>query len=460
MHFSIERRARRGVFCWWMRRGLGHNPGFARPVPSMKFSFPVALRRLALAILCAVLPAASAWAAGSAHWVGAWAVAPQAVAQQAQAPAYDKAPLVAGRTIRQIIYPRLSGRQARIRISNTFGTQPLVISQAVIGISAGGAALQAGSGQRLTFGGKRSVTILPGAQLNSDAVPLEVTAGRPLAVSFYIQGEVAATTWHKIASQVNYVSAIGNHAEDLSGAAFTRRITSYVWLDGLDLDMDAASPAFAVVAIGDSITDGMRSSLNRNRRWPDALAARLGAGGAAADIAVLNLGISGNRLLNDSPCYGGKLVGRFERDALAQPGVRAAILLIGINDINFGAMPPHRGLDCDFPHVVVSAKDLIGGYQRLVAEAHRRGVKLFGATLTPASLPPDREAVRQEVNHWIRTGGAFDGVVDFDAALKDPAQPMRLRADFDSGDHIHPNDAGYSAMAAAVPLDGLRRAGH
>jgi lysophospholipase L1-like esterase len=218
--------------------------------------------------------------------------------------------------------------------------------------------------------------------------------------------------------------------------------------------VDAAPEATAIAAIGDSITDGMRSSLNQNRRWPDVLARRLATSGNRS-TAVVNLGISGNRLLNDSPCYGDALMTRFSRDVLDRPGVKAVVVLIGINDINFAAMPARSGLDCDFPHASVTAADLIAGYQRVIAAARHAGVRAFGGTLTPASLPPQRENIRLAVNDWIRSSHAFDGVVDFDAALRDPAQPDRLPSKFDSGDHIHPSDAGYAAMAGAVPVEAL-----
>lgn len=172
----------------------------------------------------------------------------------------------------------------------------------------------------------------------------------------------------------------------------------------------------------------------------------------------MNLGISGNRLLSDSACYGTSLASRFERDALSRSGVKAAIVLIGINDINFAAMPPRAGLDCDHPHTPVTAASLIDGYRRLIETAHRQGVKVFGATLTPAALPAGREAIRLEVNRWIRSGGGFDGVVDFDAALRDPARPSVLQRRYDSGDGIHPSDAGYTAMADAVPIERLQAA--
>jgi lysophospholipase L1-like esterase len=388
---------------------------------------------------------------GAEHWVAAWAAAPQAVSQHPRTPSFDRAPAVAGRTIRQIIYPRIAGDRVRLRLSNSYGTRPLRIDRVQIAAAASGAALAPGVSRAVTFAGKPIATIPPGAQLDSDPIGLPVESGAPLAVSVFVPDELPPTTWHKIGSQVNYMSAPGDHTGDLTGAAFAQRITSYLWLEGLSVDAARRPPAYAVVAIGDSITDGMRSTLNANRRWPDWFARRLAHGGQTG-VSVIDLGISGNRLLNDSPCYGEKLIGRFARDALNQPGVRAAIVLIGINDINFAAMPARAGLDCDSPHAAVDAQGLIAGYQDLAAQAHRRGVRIYIGTLTPAGLPPDRESTRTAVNKWIRTQHVFDGIADFDAALRDPLGVTRMQPKFDSGDRVHPSDAGYAAMAEAVPL--------
>jgi lysophospholipase L1-like esterase len=387
-----------------------------------------------------------------AHWVTAWATALQPIPQRADLPPLYRAPEVAGRTVRQIVYPTLSGRSARIHLSNRYGKTPLVIEDLRIARSAGGAATAGTGDTRVTFGGKSTVSIPPGGELDSDPVAIDIAEGSPYAVSAFLGPEQRIVAWHRVSNQVNYVSAPGNHAADASAQAFRGRFTQYVWVTGLAVD--AAPASAAVAAIGDSITDGMRSSLNQNRRWPDALARRFEATGDRS-TAIVNLGISGNRLLSDSPCYGDALAKRFEHDVLGRPGVKTAILLIGINDINFAAMPPHGGLDCDFPHTSVTAADLIAGYQRLIASARHAGVKVFGATLTPASLPPQRESIRLAVNQWIRSSHAFDGVVDFDVALRDPAQPDRLQRGFDSGDHIHPSDAGYAAMADAIPLDAV-----
>ena len=385
------------------------------------------------------------------HWVSAWGTALQSIPQLADLPPLYRAPQVGGRTVRQLIYPQIAGRQMRLRISNVYGTGPLVVesmsvARAVSGVSA---ALQPGSSRPVLFGGRTSVTVPPGGQSTSDAVSFDVAANQPLAVSMFMGNEQKLMAWHRIAGQVNYISTPGDRTDDASAAAFGTRFTQYAWLTNVAVENASAR---AVVAIGDSITDGLRSTLNANRRWPDALARQL-AQKSPGQAAIVNVGISGNRLLSNSPCYGEALASRFDRDALRQPGVRAIIVLIGINDINFAAMPAHAGLDCDAPHTEVSADALVRGYQRLIAQAHQRGVKIYGATLTPASLPPEREAIRTAVNASIRSSRAFDAVVDFDEALRDPARPGVLQRRYDSGDHIHPSDAGYAAMAAAVPLE-------
>jgi lysophospholipase L1-like esterase len=383
-------------------------------------------------------------------WVTSWATALQSIPPLQSPPPLYRAPEVAGRTVRQIIYPTLGGRVVRIRVSNVYGRAPLVIESMGVAPSAGGAATS-GAGVRVTFGGRAGLSVPPGEERDSDPVEIDLRAGAPYAISTYMGREQTMTAWHRVASQVDYVSRPGDHVADASPGAFTQRFTQYAWVTGLAVEAPGAS---TVAAIGDSITDGMRSSLNQNRRWPDALARRL-AREERRNLAVIDLGISGNRLLSDSLCYGTALERRFDRDALRHPGVKTVVLLIGINDINFQAMPTRAGLDCDAPHTRVNAEDLIAGYKRVIARAHADGVRIVGSTLTPASLPPEREAIRDSVNKWIRTSGAFDDVADFDAALRDPADPVRLRREYDSGDHIHPSDAGYSTMADVVPLQSL-----
>ncbi|MEI5998852.1 SGNH/GDSL hydrolase family protein [Paraburkholderia bengalensis] len=405
------------------------------------------------AVVCASAPVHAA-DAGS-PWVTAWATALQPIPQLPDPPPLYRAPDVAGRTVRQIVYPTLSGEVARLHVSNAYGKAPLVIDGLSIARSGAGAAVQSGGAARVTFGGKATVSVPAGGEIDSDPVRIPVTAGAAYAISSYMGREQRMVAWHRVSSQVNYVSTPGNHVDDPSADSFRQRFTQFAWVTGLQVEAPSAA---TVAAIGDSITDGMRSSLNQNRRWPDALARKVAQSGDKS-VAVVNLGISGNRLLSDSPCYGDALVSRFGRDVLVQPGVKSVVLLIGINDINFAAMPPHAGLDCDLPHTQVSADSLIAGYKRVIAAAHGRGMRIVGATLTPAALPPQREALRAEVNQWIKTSRAFDGVVDFDAALRDPADPVRLRRAFDSGDHIHPSDAGYAAMADAIQLPTVLSAG-
>lgn len=386
--------------------------------------------------------------ADEAHWVAAWAAAPQSVSDNPAAPAFNRAPLVSQRTVRQIVYAGLAGERVRIQLSNRYGRMPLAIAEVHLARSTSFAALEPGSDRAVTFAGKTGVLIPPGQTWQSDPVALAVRAGAPLAVSMYLDQAETPSTWHKLSSQVNYMSGPGNHLTDTTGAAFRGRFTSYLWLSGLSVDVGGHADAFAIAAIGDSITDGMRSTLNANRRWPDALARRI----ANPRVAVLNLGISGNRLLSDSPCYGERLTRRFEPDALAQPGVRTVVLLVGINDIDFPAVPPHAGLDCDVPHTKITAATLMAGYRTLIAAAHAHGLRILGGTLTPAGLPPEREAIRLAVNRWIRGGAGFDGVIDFDAAVRDPQRPDELLPRFDSGDHLHPSDAGYAQMADQIPL--------
>ncbi|KVN70562.1 GDSL family lipase [Burkholderia ubonensis] len=415
----------------------------------MSFRSSLAAVALGASVLLSPLDAGAA----QAGWVAAWATALQPIPDLALPPPLYRAPDVAGRTVRQIVYPTVEGRAARIRLSNVYGSAPLVVESASLARAGDGAALADGVPAAVRFGGRASVTLAPGQEIESDPVTIDVATGRPYAVSLYMGARQRMTVWHRVSNQVNYVSGPGDHTKDAGADAFRTRFTQYAWVT--ELAVEAGAARASVAAIGDSITDGLRSSLNRNRRWPDALARRLAESDA---VGVVNLGISGNRLLSDSACYGTSLQSRFERDALSRSGVKAAIVLIGINDINFATMPPRAGLDCDHPHTQVTAASLIDGYRRLIDAAHRRGVRIFGATLTPAALPAEREAIRLEVNRWIRSGGAFDGVVDFDEALRDPARPNVLQRRYDSGDGIHPSDAGYAAMADAVPVERLQAA--
>nr|WP_246184187.1 SGNH/GDSL hydrolase family protein [Paraburkholderia bonniea] len=388
------------------------------------------------------------------YWVSAWGTALQPIPRQASLPPLYQAPDVSGRTVRQIIYPTLSGKSVRIHLSNAYAETPLVIDELRIGPSGGGAKGRAEQSSRVTFNGAATVVVPPGGERESDPVTLDLVADAPYAVSSYMGQEQRLSAWHRVANQVNYISSPGNYTANADGKPYATRFTQYVWVTGLSVA--TPRPSSAVAAIGDSITDGMRSSLNQNQRWPDALARRLERENSEP-IGVVNLGISGNRLLSDSPCYGEALESRFTRDVLTRPALKTAILLIGINDINFADMPARKGLDCDFPHTRVSAASLIAGYKRVIARSRQHGVRIIGATLLPASLPPSRESIRLAVNQWIRSSGEFASVIDFDAALRDAAQPAKLRRIYDSGDHIHPSDAGYAEMARAIKLEELSK---
>jgi lysophospholipase L1-like esterase len=321
-----------------------------------------------------------------------------------------------------------------------------VIGAARVGFAGQGPSIVAGSDHALTFGGKASVTVPPGAPALSDPVDMDVLALTDLSVSLYFPASTPVDTFHWTGIQTAYIAS-----GDVSAApSFTPSATTTSRLFLSDVWVEGSSTARVLVAFGDSITDGYTSTVDQNRRWPDLLAQRL-----RGHAAVINAGISANRLLVEG--VGTNALARFERDALGRPGVESAIVLIGINDIGgFGPVPP--------PPLA----DLLTGYRQLIAQARSRGVRIIGATLTPfenalAGTPgegyytPEKEGIRSAVNDWIRHGGEFDAVIDFDAAVRDPSQPTRLLPSYDSGDHLHPNDAGYRAMAAAVELRVLFR---
>jgi lysophospholipase L1-like esterase len=359
--------------------------------------------------------------------------------------------------MRLVVHTSAGGTRVRIRISNTFGDVPLTIGGAHIARRAIAADVDSASGRTLTFQGRSSTIVPARAAVVSDPVELDVPALSDLAISLFLPESTAATTSHALAMQKSYVAAdTGDFTSDARFPA-AETINSWPFLTGVDVE---ASPnGVAVVAFGSSTIDGDGSTVDANRRWPDVLAERLQkAAVRGGEVGVLNQGIIGNRLLNDSPrqmrdrfgeALGQAALTRFERDVLAQPGVRYVIIGLGVNDIAFpGVFAP--------PTELVSARDIIAGYRQLIARAHRRGIRVIGTTITPFegrdSHTPDKEIVRQAVNSWIRSSAEFDAVVDFDSVLRDPSHPARLLPAFDSGDHLHTNDAGYVAMASAVPL--------
>ncbi|MCC6631129.1 MAG: SGNH/GDSL hydrolase family protein [Gammaproteobacteria bacterium] len=347
-------------------------------------------------------------------------------------------------TVRMVARPTISGSQVRIALSNSFGHGPVRIDAAQVARAGANGSILPGSGRPLTFGGRTWVVLPPGARISSDPVAFDVRAQSDLSVSLYVEADSGPTTSHPIGLRGAWM-APGNQvmAEKLEGATQFR---SYLWLDGIDVN---ASPrAAAIIAFGDSITDGFSTTPDADLPWPSILARRLGAQRGMATRSVINMGISGNRVLREGAGSSG--LARFDRDVLSRPGARWVLLLLGINDIGFSAIP---GLPASEK---ATAEDIIAGHQMLITRARLHGLSIIGATLTPFegvnTYTAAGEQMRQQVNQWIRSSGSFDAVIDFDLATRDPDRPTRLRPEFDSGDHIHPNDAGNRAMAEAVDL--------
>jgi lysophospholipase L1-like esterase len=388
-----------------------------------------------------------------AKWMSTWAASPMAATPPSLAAADDFSSAgFTDQTVRDIVWTSVGGQAARVRVSNTFGAQAVTFDQVDIGVSAGGASIAAGTNHLVTFGGSKSVTVAPGAEVVSDPVPMAVPSETDLAVSLFTQVPTGPATYHSDAQQVNYVSAPGDYAGSESGTAFAMPSQHWYFLDDVDV-LAAPQTRGTIVAFGNSITDGFRSTVNANRRWPNDLARRILAGPPGQVHPVVDEGISGNRVLNDSVCFGVNAQARFFRDVAERAGAGFVILLEGINDIGF-SQTPNGG--CTAPNTDVSAAQIIAGYQHIIAAAHAAGLKISGATLTPFQgagyYSAAGEAKREAVNNFIRTSGAFDGVIDFDAAVRNPANPLQLLPAYDSGDHLHPNDAGYQAMADVINL--------
>jgi lysophospholipase L1-like esterase len=412
-------------------------------------------------IIVAVILSLSARAetakSGGGHWVSAWS---DAVHTPLPFPDLPASPVIENQTIRMIVRPTLGGERLRIRFSNGFGTTPIVIGAAHVALLSKGAQISPESDRALTFSGKSSVSIPPGAPMLSDSVDFKVPAFAELAISIYLPGLTPASTTHFWAQHETYVSGPGDFTSQVDIPNATVR-TSWYWLS--DVEVWSSDQTGATIAFGDSITDGVGAKQGEYSDWPDMLAGRLANDHGTFGLAVLNEGIGGNRILRDGA--GVSALARFDRDVLAQPGVVNLIILEGINDIGWPHMKPRPLPDGTTPKEgpfsteTASAQDLIAGLQQIIERAHQHGIKVFGATLTPYEgadyYSEDGEVTRQSVNQWIRTSGAFDAVFDFDAAVRDPNHPARFREDYQSGDHLHPSAAGYKAMAAAVDLSVL-----
>jgi lysophospholipase L1-like esterase len=360
---------------------------------------------------------------------------------------FDMPSSLEDQTVRMIVHTSLGGRRMRVNLSNAQGRPLVQIGSAHVALHKEGGAIVPGTDRSITFNGKPSCVLVPGALLVSDPIDIKVPPFADLAVSLYFPHETGTPTDHRLGLHTTYISK-GNVAarENMPEPETTY---AYLWL--ASIDVSAPEDAFSIVALGDSITDGFATTLDANRAWPALLAKRLSSNKGTQHISVVNQGISGNQVLRDGA--GLSALARFDRDVLSVAGVKWVILLEGINDINI------RGRS-DGPEAVTS-DDLIAGYCQIIARSHTHGIKIAGATLTPEEGVPtmsDRgEQIRLTVNQWIRTSGAFDAVVDFDAVIRDPARPVRVRPEFDPGDHIHPNDAGNQAMADAFDLKLFRK---
>jgi lysophospholipase L1-like esterase len=389
--------------------------------------------------------------APGAHWLASWAAAPQG-----PTPGNLSVRGFGDQTLREIVFTSAGGSMARVRLTNVFGSRPLTVDRATIAVQRAGATLVPGTIHTLTFAGRQAVIVPPGAEVLSDPVAMTVAPLTHLAISLYVPLVTGPATEHFQARQLNYVAG-GDHTLSSDATGFNAQTQSWYFLDGVEV-LAPARDLGTVVAIGDSITDGVGSTLNGDARWPNDLARRLN-GLPGDSLSVIDEGIGGNRVLNDSVCCGIDAVARFERDVLGQPGVRDVILLEGINDIGYDRSTNPLNL----PHTDVSALQIVEGYEQMIALAHAAGVKIFGATLTPFQgaryWTPANEAKREAVNRWILTSGQFDGVIDFAAAVADSSDPERLAPQYDSGDHLHPNAAGYRAMADAIDLSPLLAAG-
>jgi lysophospholipase L1-like esterase len=387
------------------------------------------------------------------EWIATWAASPEPPDPDPDEPLLN----MENRTVRERVRVSIGGAQVRLRLSNEYGSVPLLVGAATVASPTDPASVRPGSIQTVTFGGRNSVTIPAGAPVLSDPVAFPVPSGAEISISLYFPRRVASPTLHALALKRAVVSQHGDHtraAKIEAGVASESSIS-------ISAVLVPAQPAQRLVAaFGDSVTDGDGSTVDADHNWPSDLIRRLGKTPDGSKVAVVNEGIAGNRLLSDGPfvSLGVSALARFDRDVLALPGVTHIVLLEGLNDIGFPGAKL-RGRYLANPSDIRAPEELIGAYRQLISRAHAHGVKVIGATMNPfegVDLPgyysESKEAARQSLNTWIRTSGAFDGVIDFDAVLRDPDHPSRLLPRFASQDHLHPNDVGYQAMADAIDL--------
>jgi lysophospholipase L1-like esterase len=371
------------------------------------------------------------------HWVGTW-TAPAQLTEPRNLP---PSPGLAGSTLRQVIHVSLGGARLRLRFSNRFGNAPVIVARARLARSTGASAIDPASDRAITFGGRSSVTITPGSEVTSDVIDLDVPPLSALTVSLHFGAVASDLTGHPGSRTTSHLQAGDwTTARELPDAARAER-----WYILTGADVVAPRGSAAVVTLGNSITDGRGSGTDKNNRWPDNLARRLHADPRLRHIAVLNAGIGGNAIVRGG--LGPTALERLDRDVLDQRGARWLIVLHGVNDI---------GEARDSVAASRIADELIAAYREIITRSRARGLRVYGATMLPfgGSFYSDaaREVARERVNAWIRTSSAFDAVIDFDATMRDPAAPGRLRAEVDVGDHLHPNEAGYRLMADAIDL--------
>jgi lysophospholipase L1-like esterase len=426
-----------------------------------------------LAVVVAIaIPAPARDRNGSAsgeRWIPTWVTAPQSPrasitvpspagtsAQPAQQANASRPP--AGitafndQTVRMIVRASIPGHRIRVHLANYYGERPVTIGATHVALRSKDSGIASGSDRALTFSGKPSFTIPPGARIISDPVDLDVPRSGDLVVSVYSPGDTGPASYHSVGLHTAYI--VKGDATGRTSLENAQTSQSYFWLTSVDVM--APANTFTVVTLGDSITDGTRSTPDTNSTWPSFLARRLSSNPATSHVAVLNEGISANRVLRGG--LGDAALARFDRDVLLQPNVKWVTVLEGINDIGagigeafvFGPRPDAPASE------VVTPDDLIGAYRQLIERAHNHGIKVIGGTLLPFEgagyYTQHGNETRQTVNQWIRSSNAYDAVVDFDTLTKDPANPNRIKAEFDSGDHLHPNDTGYKAMAEAINL--------
>jgi lysophospholipase L1-like esterase len=397
---------------------------------------------LLLALAACATPQSQAPQPVPHRWFATWTASPYDAPPRPPRDSIDRVPRLYDQTLRLVVRTSIGGDDVRIRLSNEYGDRPLMIDAAHIAVRDTGASIDPGSDHALTFGGRASLQMRPGAVVWSDPVTMTVPALHDLSVSLHLADSTRLSTRHPLALQTSYVG----HGNVVGARSFTPDTTIEIWPFLVGVDVTNRRATGVIVTIGNSITDGALSTKNANTRWPNVLAARM-VNGTEPLKAVVNAGISGGRVLTYGA--GPSALARFERDVLDTPGLTHVILLEGINDIGRSAQDG------------ITADDIIFGYRQLITRAHERGIPIFGATLTPAGpraqFTPAHEARRAAVNAFIRTSGEFDGVIDFDAVTRDPSSPTQFLKAYDSGDHLHPGDSGYKAMGESIDLTLFRK---